>query len=103
MKKYILVIILCGLIPINATALGSATTEGGHIACVKKEWFEDIMSFIVAEDKSSVQAYLDANKCIILKKGLKVTITESPGVFGTKVGFVISGIKLWSVREALDY
>ena len=103
MKKLILIIVICGLNPINAIALGSATTEGGHIACVKKEWFADIMKFIVAEDKASVQAYLDANKCIILKKGLKVTITESPGAFGTKVGFAISGIKLWSVREALDY
>ena len=64
---------------------------------------DDVISFIVAKDMDSFQAYLDSKKCIVLKKGLKVTITESPGVFGGTAGFVFKGIKLWTVREAFNY
>lgn len=104
MKKIILTIMLYSIMPVQAVAaMGSAVTEGGHTACVKEQWFDDVMKFIVAGDKASFQAYLDSNKCVILKKGLKVTVTDSPGVFGTRVEFVYSGIKFWTVREALDY
>ena len=80
-----------------------ATTVGGHIACLKKEWLDDIISFVVAKDSDSGQAYLNSKKCIVLKKGIRVAVTESPGMFGGTVGFVAKGVKLWSVREALTY
>jgi hypothetical protein len=81
----------------------SGTTKGGHVACFEKGWLDDIISFVVAEDMDSLQAYIDSKKCIILKKGLRVTVTESPGMFGGTAGFVFRGIKLWTTREALKY
>lgn len=101
MKKFIFGICI-GLLSTQAYAL-SGTTNGGHAACLKKEWLDDFVSFAVAKVTGSIQAYLDSKKCIILKKGLSVTVTESPGMFGGTTGFVFQGIKLWTVREALEY
>jgi hypothetical protein len=101
MKRLILVLIIV-LISTQADAL-SGITKGGHVACLRKEWLNDVISFVVAKDMASFQAYLDSNKCIILKKGLRVTVTESPGMFGGTTGFVAQGIKFWTVREALEY
>ena len=101
MRKLIFLVVF-GLISSQAHAM-SATTKGVHTACLKKEWLDDVISFIVAKDMDSFQSYLDSKKCIVLKKGLKVTITEFPGMFGGTAGFVFKGIKLWTVREAFNY
>jgi len=101
MKKVIF-IVLFGLISTQAYAL-PGTTKGGYVACTTEKLLDDIVSFVTAKDKDSFEAYVNANKCIILKKGLNVTVTDSPGVFGSKAGFVFKGIKLWAQREALDY
>jgi len=101
MRKLIFIVVF-GLMSNQVYAL-SAISKGGHTACLKKEWLNDIMSFSIAKDYDSLQAYLDSQKCIVLKKGLRVTITESPGMLGGTTGFVFKGIKLWTVREAFDY
>lgn len=101
MKK-IIVLIALGLISAQAHAL-PGISKGGHAACLKKEWLDDVVSFVVAKDMGSFQAYLDTKKCLVLKEGLRVTITESPGMFGSTTGFVFQGIKFWTVREAFDY
>jgi hypothetical protein len=101
-KKLFFLIVLLGLISSQAQAM-SGVSKGGHTACLKKEWLDDIISFVVAKDMDSFQAYLDSQKCIVLKEGLRVTITESPGFLGGTTGFVFRGIKLWTVREAFDY
>jgi hypothetical protein len=81
----------------------SATTKGGHAACLKKEWYDNMVSFVVAKDKASFQTYVDSKKCIILKKGLHVTVTESPGMFGGTAGFIFQGVNFWTARGALEY
>jgi hypothetical protein len=67
MRRLIFLVIF-GLISSQANAM-SATTKGGHTACLKKEWLDDVISFVAAKDKESFQAYLDSKKCIVLKKG----------------------------------
>ncbi len=84
----------------NVLAL-TATTTGGHVACFTKEQLDDMVQFVVSEDKASFQAYLDSGMCIVLKKGITVTVLKSPGLFGTKVQFAFQGIKMWTVREGL--
>lgn len=101
MKKIILIIAI-GLISAQAHAF-SGISKGGHAACLTKSWLDDMVSFAVAKDLGSFQAYIDTQKCVILKQGLRVTVTESPGIFGGTTGFVFQGIKLWTVREAFDY
>lgn len=100
--KTIIILIACCLFTCSAYAL-PATTKGGDAACIKKEWLDDLFSFVAAGDKDSFQAYMDSKKCIILKKGLRVTVTESPGMFGGIAGFVFRGYKFWTAREALKY
>lgn len=73
-------------------------TQSGHVACLTEEWLDDIVTFSVAKDLDSIQAYLDSQKCIPLKGGLKVTVVDA--------GFVIhqiayKGVKLWVNREAV--
>ena len=101
MNKIILFIVSV-FISSQAHAMSGITT-GGHAACLKEEWLDDVTSFVIAKDMDSFQAYLDSNKCVILKKGLRVTVTDSPGMFGGKAGFVFKGVKLWTYREALEY
>lgn len=101
MNKLILLIVSV-LISSQVHAMSGITT-GGHVACLKKEWLDDVTSFVIAKDMDSLQAYLDTDKCIVLKKGLRVTVTEPPGMFGGTSGFVYKGFKLWTYREALEY
>jgi hypothetical protein len=81
----------------------SNTTVGGHAACPTREWYDDLVAFMVAEDRESVNAYFTAERCIVLKPGLKVTVTEYPGMFGGSTQIVIKGVKLWTFREAVNY
>lgn len=101
MKK-LAFLLAVGFIAGHAHAI-SGVTKGGHAACLSKEWFNDVVSFSVANDKGSFEAYVDSKKCVILKSGLRVTVTESPGMFGGTVGFVYQWIKFWTAREALEY
>jgi len=103
MNNFKLILVLPFLFVLSLAHAMSGITTGGHAVCLKKEWLDDVTSFVVAKDIDSFQAYLDSNKCIILKKGLRVTITESPGMFGGTAGFVFKGIKMWTYREGLEY
>ena len=82
---------------------GSAVTVGGHTACLKEEWLDDLVKFVSAGDMESFKAYIETNKCVVLKPGLKVTMIEYPSMFGTRAEFAFKGIKFWTVREALNY
>jgi len=100
MKKLIFILIF-GLITAQVYAF-SAVTKGQFPVCLKKEWLKDILSFLNAGDEDSFDAYQNTEKCIMLKKGLRVTVTEPPGMFGGTAGFVVKGLKFWTVREELE-
>ncbi len=99
MKTFIFIVLL--LVSAQASALESIT-KGGHTACLKKEWVSDMTSFLAARDKGSFEAYINAKRCIYLKGGLKVTITDFAGLSGNATGFVFNGLKLWTNRHAID-
>ena len=80
----------------------AATTNSGYPACLKKEWLDDLMQFTLSKDESSWKAYMKSGKCLMMKAGLKVTITESPGMFGGTTGFIFEGTKAWTLREAIN-
>lgn len=84
----------------HADALSAKTVEG-YAACSKKEWLDDMSAFAARNDQAGFQAYLDAGKCVLLKSGLNVTVTQSPGLLGTQAEFDYKGTKFWTVREAL--
>lgn len=99
MKKIIIIYIFC-IVQVYGL---SATTKNGYISCLTKEWLDDILEFSSQNDPISIQKYTNSEYCIQLKEGLKVRVLESPGMFGGVVKFTVSGIKLYSVREALKY
>lgn len=78
-------------------------TAGGHVACISERWLDDMIQFVISKDQDSVAAYVEQTKCIILKPGIRVSVTDSPGMLGGKVEFVAKGVRLWSAREAIIY
>lgn len=86
----------------NVALAQSATTKQGYAACQTEAWLDDFMTFANADDTNNMNAYLQAQRCISLRAGLTVTITDRSGMLGSKVAFVYEGVKLWTVREALD-
>lgn len=99
MKKVILIL---GVL-LTITHASGASTKGGYAICFQKEWLSELISFMVNKDRSSYEAYFDSRKCVMVKGGIKVTIIESPGVFGTTTGFVVDGVKAWTLREGINY
>ncbi len=97
-------ILFCLLAMCSASALAlGATTKGKYFSCRSEQWLGDFGSFSVAKDYESMKAYIASKKCMQLKAGLSVTVTDSPGVFGSRARFVVQGIKFWAPREELNY
>jgi hypothetical protein len=85
---------------INCFALTANTTKD-CTACLTEQFLDDMIDFSISKDYQSITTYLNSQKCIRLKQGVKVTITKSPGMFGGKVGFIVNGVRLWTIREGL--
>lgn len=81
----------------------AAATKGGYPICFQKEWLDDLMRFLAADDRGSYEAYFNSRKCLMARPGVKVTIVEPPGILGTTTGVVADGVKGWTLREAIDY
>lgn len=94
-----LITVGCCLLPLMAAQAGpAAVTASGYPACSTERLLDDFMSFVVANDTDSMQAYLDSKKCIRLKGGVRVTILK----YGPSVHrFAYQGVKLWAMSEAL--
>jgi hypothetical protein len=101
MRRFLMFAVLAS-ISFSVYAL-TGTTKDGYVACLSEEWLGDMVKFVSAGDKKSFEAYVAARKCIVPRAGLKVTVTESPGLLGTQTAYVYQGIKFWAVREAIEY
>ncbi|AKJ93877.1 hypothetical protein TVD_00200 [Thioalkalivibrio versutus] len=62
-----------------------------------------MVSFVGADDMGSFEAYIEQGRCVVMQGGQKVTVTDSPGMFGGRTGFVFRGTKLWTLREGISY
>lgn len=78
------------------------TTNANYTACRSEQWLEDVVDFVVQGDKGSFNVYLTSQKCVVIKEGLKVTITDWP-ILKSTVGFIYNGVKFWSSRDAVNY
>jgi hypothetical protein len=87
---------------IEVEAFGVAT-KGGYFACLKKEWLIDMLRFKESKRASDFQSYLDSNKCIILRKGIKVVISEFPSIMDNTVGLIYRRTRAWTTVDALDF
>ena len=97
MKKLIAIGVAV-LLSANANAQ-SATTNENYIACTSKQYFDDMMAFVGAGDTASFEVYRAANKCLILKAGMTVTVIDRTLFSGTVIAY--KGVKLWTVNEAI--
>ena len=97
MKKATLLLLLS----ITAQPAIAAQTVQGKIACLTKQWFEDFAKFAAADDMGSIQAYLDSNKCMQMKGGLKVTVLEYPGMLSGQWHVSFNGTKFWVQRDGI--
>lgn len=100
--KRVTCLLLAGLFSSQALAM-QATTKENHFACLKEEWLDDMVKFVVAKDLASAQAYIKAKRCLVTKGGEPVTVTDGPGAFGSQATYIYKGVKLWTTREALNY
>lgn len=95
------VIFAAALLAASASAM-SAETVDGKIACMTQAWFDDFQKFATAGDMASVQAYLDSNKCLQMKGGLKVTVIEYPGMLSGQWVVAHKGQKFVAQREGIS-
>jgi len=62
-----------------------------------------MVNFVASGDRDSFDSYIKMKRCVVVKKGLRVTVTDPPGMFGGTAGFIFKGQKFWTGREALSY
>lgn len=80
-----------------------STTKEGYIACLSEEYLDLIIKASISKDDGSIKAFIVTGRCFFLKGGLTVTVIDYPGMFGGTTSFMANGIKLWTVREAINY
>lgn len=95
-------ILLMALMPLVAHAM-PAVSKGGHVACASEQWLKDMVAFTGSGDRQSFNRYIEVHRCVVMKEGLRVTVTDAPGMFGGRTEFIFNGTRFWTVREAFDY
>lgn len=100
MKKIVFIVVML-LLSSQSLAL-SGVTKDNYVACKSLTWLNDMIDFNRNNDRAAYQAYLSSRKCITLSRGRRVEITEAPGIYGTKTGFVLNRVKYWTLKEAID-
>lgn len=93
--------ICLALVLLSLASVGNAAqavTTGGYLACLSEQWLDDIITFAVSKDTASVNAYMESGKCIVVKAGLKVTLTDAGW---TVHEFVFQGVRFWTPVEGL--
>jgi len=70
-------------------------TKGGGIACLSEKWYEEVIS---NTDINIFNSHIKNKKCLILKKGIPVTLIDTT-IFTRRAVFMFQGIKFWSSME----
>lgn len=101
MKKLILSLAIA-MSSSSAYSLSGTTKKGSFAACHKEEQIKQFVSFAIAKDYDSMEAYLKAGICFPTLAGKRVTILKSPGIFGTTIQFAYLGQIYWTTNTAID-
>ena len=92
------------LVMLSAQAVSAGrVTEGKFYSCLSTQWLDDLTAFAVSNDIDKVRAYLEGNKCLLLKPNLPVTIAEGSGVLGPRIEFLIQGIRFYAPSEEIAF
>ena len=93
--------LLCAILAIDCdkAIADDQVTEGKYFSCLSAQWLTDFTSFVVNQDDANIRAYLDGNRCLLLKPNLPVIVTQDPGALGTTTAFTIQGIEFFAPSE----
>jgi len=80
---------------------GDLVTEGKFYSCLRAQWLEDFTSSAVRQDSESVMAYLESDKCLVLKPNLLVTVMDEPALPIARVAFTIQGIRFYAPSDEI--
>ncbi len=104
LKTGLLLLLLFSVSCTNPPAAGSKTmTKDEHVACYKKKWMEDMLDFIRTENRAKFTSYIQDRRCLFMRGGRKVELTDPPGIFGSLAGFKMGGVKYWTSKDSLLY
>lgn len=87
----------------TAPASTKVTTKDGHVACKKRVWMEDMLTFIRTDNKAKYRHYIETKRCLFTKGGLEVKLLEKQEAFGVIVGFEYNRETLWTYWTSLTY
>lgn len=79
------------------------TLNGEQFACLSEQSLDEMTNAAVNEDKRGMRYLIDANRCILPKAGVPVSVLDSTWTGKVKVRAYIGdhAITLWTYREAL--
>ena len=76
-------------------------TKNGYLACFQQRWLQDFITYSVAGDHESANAYIASQKCVPMRGGLVVT-RGGASVFSGTVSVIFEGTQLWTVSDAIE-
>jgi len=79
------------------------TTKDEHVACYKEKWMEDMLDFIRTKNRAKFTSYIQDRRCLFMRGGREVELTDPPGLFGSLAGFKMGGVKYWTSKDSLHY
>jgi hypothetical protein len=88
--------------PGTVVPIGSTKTVGGYVACYSEDDLDAMNRFARMHDEQRYNAYIAEGKCIVLKRGLTVTVSGAQGGFGDKARIEYEGKKMWTMKDALE-
>lgn len=96
-----LVLLLVSTVAAEGAVAGDLVTEGKFYACLSAQWLEDFTSSAVRQDSASIMAYLESDRCLVLKPNLPVTVMDEPALPVARIAFTIQGIRFYAPSEEI--
>ena len=75
MKNSIMCTLIATLIAGHSHAV-EVTTRDNYMACHREDHLDDILRFIEAQDARNIRMYFATQKCDLLRKGLRASVTR---------------------------
>lgn len=99
-----------GQAPVERSAAGdraphAASLKGGYIACITKEYFDEITQAVVRNDRRGFDFLIDQRVCIVTKPGIPISILDTTWTGTAKVRAYVENqaIVIWTNTENIEY
>ena len=95
------VLLFVSTVAVEHAGAGDLVTEGRFYACLSAQWLEEFTSSAVRQDAARITAYLESDKCLVLKPNLPVTVLDEPALPTARVAFTIQGIRFYAPSDEI--